>query len=71
MTGVSETVVVPTASNPENKVTLAAPDSPGGCDGGGRHPRVELNHTYECAHCGGDDDYGQPFCPVCEYCCGC
>lgn len=37
------------------------------------HPGVKIRmfcHD-ECEQCSGSDDWGQDFCPVCDFCCGC
>lgn len=62
--------VTPVPRNPKNKVTVYGPDSVGGsCDDG--HAKVEMYYPDECAECRGSDAYGSPFCPVCQFCCGC
>lgn len=64
---------IPDASNPAHqaKVRLAEPNDKPVCSDD-RHAPVVMLSQFDCAECGGDDPYGQPwFCPICEYCCGC
>jgi hypothetical protein len=43
------------------------------CENDMRHEsiRVRMCEQDSCEDCYGDDLYGNDFCPVCDYCCGC
>ena len=56
------------AANPAHQHLVRVPDPPeSGCLECGCMIALPL----ECNECRGDDDTGEAFCPVCEYCCGC
>lgn len=60
------------ASNPSHQSKVELADGSyrmATCDFG--HQRIKVLFPDECAECGGSDDYGGPFCPICEFCCGC
>lgn len=64
------TAELPQATNPQHQDLVQLNlNSSGGCNDG--HPRVFVVGRSQCRVCLGDDPYGYPFCPVCDYCCGC
>jgi len=56
-------------SNSKYEYPIYEAASGGGCEHEGKH--VQLATPAECPDCYGADPYGDMFCPVCDWCCGC
>jgi hypothetical protein len=58
----------PEASNLEHQhLVKKATNNKNKCDECG----YQIVSRFKCEVCNGEDDAGDRFCPVCDYCCGC